>query len=196
MLVTWDTGSAYTNQPSLSWQTWRTPEKLNKWYGDREERGESCKPRLNPRPEKWFFPDPRFPQKSPKMGEGQFFPPLPQKMPILFHSGNKRLFKVCPQSVSTYQNQLVEAEKLFKKVTFLPDSTIYVHIRHVFSIYMQTYPIELIELWFYFSSTVRICYSVGLWFSKIYHYNRCITTSDVHSLRSNRKPLFPAWAFP
>ena len=25
-----------------------------------------------------IFPDPRFPQKSPKMGEGQFFPPLPQ----------------------------------------------------------------------------------------------------------------------
>ena len=103
------------NQPTLSWQTWRTPEKLHKWYGDRAERRESCKPRLNPRPEKWFFPDPRFTQKSPKMGEGQFFPPLPQKMPILFHSGNKRQFKLCPKSVSNYQNQLVEAEKLFKK---------------------------------------------------------------------------------
>ena len=40
------------------------------------------------------------------------------------------------------------------------------------------------------SHTVRICYSVGLWFSKIYHYNRCIITSDVHSLRSDRKHLF------
>ena len=49
------------------------------------------------------------------MGEGQFFPPLPQKMPILFHSGNKRQFKLCSKSVSNYQNQLVEAEKLFKK---------------------------------------------------------------------------------
>ena len=75
----------------------------------------SCASLLNPRPEKWFFPDPRFPQKSPQMGEGQFFPPLPQKMPILFHSGNKRQFKLYSKSVSNYQNQLVEAEKLFKK---------------------------------------------------------------------------------
>ena len=34
---------------------------------------------------------------------------------------------------------------------------------------------------------------VGLWFSKIYHYNQCIVTSDVHSLRSNREHLFTAW---
>ena len=117
MLVTWDTG--------VSVHTWigqrchgkhgEHRKKLYQWYGDRVERRESCKPRLNPRPEKWFFPDPRFTQKSPKMGEGQFFPPLPQKMPILFHSGNKRQFKLCPKSVSNYQNQLVEAEKLFKK---------------------------------------------------------------------------------
>ena len=45
-------------------------------------------------------------------------------------------------------------------------------------------------------TTVRICYSVGLWFSKIYHYNRCIITSDVHNLRSNREHLFPSWAYP
>ena len=44
--------------------------------------------------------------------------------------------------------------------------------------------------------TVRICYSVGLWFSKIYHYNRCIISSDAHSLRSNREHLLPAWAYP
>ena len=62
-----------------------------------------------------IFPGPRFPKKSPQMGEGQFFPPLPQKMPILFHSGNKRQFKLYSKSVSNYQNQLVEAEKLFKK---------------------------------------------------------------------------------
>ena len=71
-----------------------------------------------------IFPGPRFPQKSPQMGEGQFFPTLPQNMPILFHSGNKRQFKLCSKSVSNYQNQLEEAEKLFKKVTFLPDSTV------------------------------------------------------------------------
>ena len=124
MLVTWDTGSAYTNQPSLSWQTWRTPEKLYKWYGDRVEKGESCKP-TEPATGEMIFPGPPFPQKSPQMGEGRFFPPLPQKMPILFHSGNKRQFKLCLQSVSNHQNQLVEAEKLFKKVTFLPDSTVY-----------------------------------------------------------------------
>ena len=52
MIVTWDTGAAYTNQPSLSWQTWRTPEKLYKWYGDRVERGESRKRTEPERPEK------------------------------------------------------------------------------------------------------------------------------------------------
>ena len=62
----------YTNQPSLSWQTWRTPEKLYKWYGDRVERGESCKPRLNPRPEKWFFPDPVSPKSPPNGGRAIF----------------------------------------------------------------------------------------------------------------------------
>ena len=62
-----------------------------------------------------IFPGPPFPPKVPQMGEGQFFPPWPQKMPILFHSGNKRQFKLSPKSVSNYQNQLVEAEKLFKK---------------------------------------------------------------------------------
>ena len=50
--------------------------------------------------------------------------------------------------------------------------------------------------WCKFSSTVRICYSGGLWISKIYHYNRCIITSDVHSLRSNREHLLPACAYP
>ena len=38
--------------------------------------------------------------------------------------------------------------------------------------------------------------SVGLWFSKIYHYNRCIITSDVHCLRSDREHLFTAGAYP
>ena len=107
-------GAAYTNRPSLSWQTWRTPEKLYKWYGDRVERGESRKRTEPERLEKWFFLDPRFP-KSPPNGGMAIFPPLPQKMPNLFHSGNKRQFKLCSKSVSNYQNQLVEAEKLFKK---------------------------------------------------------------------------------
>ena len=44
--------------------------------------------------------------------------------------------------------------------------------------------------------TVCICYSVGLWFSKSYHYNRCIITNDVQRLRSNREPFFQAWAYP
>ena len=46
------------------------------------------------------------------------------------------------------------------------------------------------------STTVRICYSVGLWFLKIYHYNRCIIISDVHSLSPNREPLFLGWVYP
>ena len=104
----------YTNQPSLSWQTWRTPEKLYKWYGDRAERGESCKP-TEPATGEMIFPDPCFPQSPPKWGKGSFSSIATKKMPILFHSGNKRQFKLCPKSVSNCQNQLVEAEKLFKK---------------------------------------------------------------------------------
>ena len=57
------------------------------------------------------------------MGEGQFFLHCHKKCQ-LFHSGNKRPFKICPKRVSNYQSQLVEAEKLFKKVTFLPDSPV------------------------------------------------------------------------
>ena len=37
---------------------------------------------------------------------------------------------------------------------------------------------------------------MGLWFSKIYHHNRCIITSDAHSLRSDPELLFTAWAYP
>ena len=113
-----------TNQPSLSWQTWRTPEKLYKWYGDRVERGESCKP-TEPATGEMIFSGPRFPQKSPQMGEGQFFPPLPQKMPILFHSGNKRQFKLCPKVFQTTKTNWWKQKSCSKKVTFLPDSTVY-----------------------------------------------------------------------
>ena len=74
----------------------------------------SCASLLNPRPEKWFSRTPVSP-KSPPNGGRAIFPPLPQKMPILFHSGNKRQYKLYSKSVSNYQNQLVEAEKLFKK---------------------------------------------------------------------------------
>ena len=82
-------------------------KKLYKWYGDRVEKGESCKP-TEPATGEMIFP-------GPPNGVRAIFAPLPQKMPILFHSGNKRQFKLCSQSVSNYQNQLVEAEKLFKK---------------------------------------------------------------------------------
>ena len=44
--------------------------------------------------------------------------------------------------------------------------------------------------------TVRICYSLGLWFSKVYHYIRCIITSDAQSLRSDPELLFTAWNYP
>ena len=60
------------------------------------------------------------------MGEGAIFPPLPQKCQFCFTQEIKdNYFKLCPKSVSNYQNQLVEAEKLFKKVTYLPDSTVF-----------------------------------------------------------------------
>ena len=89
-------------------------KKLYKWYGDRVERAESRKP-TEPATGEMIFPGPPFPPKVPPNGGRAIFPPLPPKMPILFHSGNKRPFKLCSKSVSNYQNQLVEAEKLFKK---------------------------------------------------------------------------------
>ena len=53
-----------------------------------------------------IFSGPPFSPKVPPNGEGQFFPHCHNKMPILFHSGNKGQFKLCPKSVSNYQNQL------------------------------------------------------------------------------------------
>ena len=50
------------------------------------------------------FP-PKAPKSSPKWGKNNFFLHCHKKMPILFHSGNKRQFKLCPKSVSNYQNQ-------------------------------------------------------------------------------------------
>ena len=62
-----------------------------------------------------FSRTPVSPKSPPKWGKGNFFLHCHKKMPILFHSGNKRQFKLCSKSVSNNQNQLVEAEKLFKK---------------------------------------------------------------------------------
>ena len=124
MLVTWDSGvsvheSAIVVMANMA-NTGKTVQVVR--WSSRKRRVVQAP--AEPATGEMIFPGPRFPQKSPQMGEGQFFPPLPQKMPILFHSGNKRQFKLSPKSVSNYQNQLVEAEKLFKKVTFLPDSTV------------------------------------------------------------------------
>ena len=115
MLVTWDTGvsvheSAIVVMANMA-NTGKTVQVVR--WSSRKRRvvqapAESATGEM-------IFPGSRFPQKSPQMGEGQFFPTLPQKMPILLHSGNKRQFKLCSKSVSNYQNQLVEAEKLFKK---------------------------------------------------------------------------------
>ena len=76
MLVTWDTGVSVHESAIVVMANMANTGKNCTIHGDRVERGESCKPRLNPRPEKWFFPDTHFPQKSPKMGDGQLFPPL------------------------------------------------------------------------------------------------------------------------
>ena len=90
-------------------------KKLYTWHGDRVERGESCKP-TEPVSGEMIFPGPPFPPKvPPKWGKRNFLLHYHKKRPILFHSGNKRHFKRCSQSVSNCQNQLVEAEKLFKK---------------------------------------------------------------------------------
>ena len=89
-----------------------------------------------------LFSGPRFPKKSPQMGEGQFFPTLPQKMPILFHSGNKTHFKLCSKSVSNYQNQLVEAEKLFKK------SHIWFHCRGRAKRENNLVPKQKLKIWY------------------------------------------------
>ena len=100
MLVTWDTGSTYTrtNRSSLSWQTWRTSEKLYKWYDDRVERGESRKP-TEPATGEMIFPGPRFPQKS--KGEGQFFSSI----------ATKNANSVSPQAI---KDNLNSAPKVFQ----------------------------------------------------------------------------------
>ena len=118
MLVTWDTGvsvheSAIVVMANMA-NTGKTVQVV-RWYDRSSWKRRVMQAPAEPATGEMIFPDPRFPQKSPKMGEGQFFPPLPQKMPILFHSGNKRQFKLCSKSVSNDQNQLVEAEKVFKK---------------------------------------------------------------------------------
>ena len=115
MLVTWDTGvsvheSAIVVMANMA-NTGKTVQVVR--WSSRKRRvvqapAESATGEM-------IFPGPRFPQKSPQMGKGNFFLHCRKKMPILFHSGNKRQFKLCSKSVSNYQNQLVEAEKLFKK---------------------------------------------------------------------------------
>ena len=110
MLVTWDTGSIGHRCHGKHGEH---QKKLYKWYGDRVERGESRKP-TEPAIGEMIFPGtPVSPKSPPQMGKGQFFLHCHKKMSILFHSGNKRQFKLCSKSVSNYQS--VEAEKLFKK---------------------------------------------------------------------------------
>ena len=123
MLVTWDTGVSVIEWAIIVMINLANTGKNCTWHGDRVERGESCKP-TEPASGEMIFPGPPFPPKVSPNGSRAIFAPLPQKMQILFHSGNKKQFKLCSQSVSNYQNKLVEAEKLFKKVTFLPDSTV------------------------------------------------------------------------
>ena len=108
-------------------------KKLYTWHEHQVERGESCKP-TEPASGEMIFPGPPFPPKIPPNGLRAIFSPLPQKMPILFHSGNKRQFKLCSLSVSNYQNQLVEAGKLFKK------SHIFAWF-HCTSVHYNTYPL-------------------------------------------------------
>ena len=48
-----------------------------------------------------IFPGPPFPPEVPQNGGRAIFPPLPQKMPILFHSGNKRQFNLAPKVFQT-----------------------------------------------------------------------------------------------
>ena len=115
MLVTWDTGVSVHESAIVVMANMASTRKTVQVV-----RWSSRKRRVVQAPAEsatgeMIFPGPHFPQKSPQMGEGQFFPTLPQKMPILFRSGNKRQVKLCSKSVSNYQNQLVEAEKLFKK---------------------------------------------------------------------------------
>ena len=52
MLVTWDTGVSVHESAIVVMANMANTGKLHKWYGDRVERGESGKPRLNRRPEK------------------------------------------------------------------------------------------------------------------------------------------------
>ena len=74
MRVTWDTGvSVHESAIVVMANMANTAEKLYKWYGDRVERGESCKPRLNCDRRNDSSRTPVSPKSPPKWGKGNFF---------------------------------------------------------------------------------------------------------------------------
>ena len=73
MLVTWDTGVSIHESAIVVMVNMANTEKTCTSCTVIVQKKVSRASLLNPRPEKWFFPDPRFPQKSPKIGEGKFF---------------------------------------------------------------------------------------------------------------------------
>ena len=103
MLVTWDTGvsvhesiSAIVVMANMA-NTGKTVQVVR--WSSRKRRVVQAP--AEPRTKKWFFPDPSFPPKSPKMGQGQFFPPLTQKCQLCFTQEIKGNLNFAPKAFQT-----------------------------------------------------------------------------------------------
>ena len=84
----------------------------------------SCASLLNPRPEKWFFPDPVSPKSPPKWGKGNFFLHCHQKCQFCFTREIKDNLNFTPKVFQTTKTNWWKQKSCSKKVTFLPDSTV------------------------------------------------------------------------
>ena len=71
-----------------------------KWYGDRVERGESCKP-AEPATGEMIFPDPVSPKSPPKWGKGNFFPIATKKCQFCFTQEIKDNLNFAPKVFQT-----------------------------------------------------------------------------------------------
>ena len=111
MLVTWDTGVSVHESAIVVMANMVNTGKLYKWYGDRVERGESCKPRLNPQPEKWFFPDPRFPKVPQNGGRAIFFLHCHKKCQFCFTQEIKGNLNFAPKVFQTTETNGVYSSK-------------------------------------------------------------------------------------
>ena len=101
MLVTWDTGvsvheTAIVVMANMA-NTGKTVQVVR--WSSRKRRVVQAP--AEPRPDKWFFPDPSFPQKSPKWGKGNFFLHCHKKCQFCFTQEIKGNLNFAPKAFQT-----------------------------------------------------------------------------------------------